>query len=137
MIVKSLKKEREERNKTDYEHLVRYFTKINVFKKHGIDGSDLEKVIQPMTHLYAPKKTVLFRYEEEGDVFFIIISGKIQLWLPNPEIDAVKHEMKDLEREKEHVLSELKEYDGVNLSSSIHNQETVKNLTTLKRRIEQ
>ena len=70
-------------------------------------------------------------------MFFIIISGKIQLWLPNPEIDAVKHERKDLESELEHVNSELKEYDGVNLSSSIHNQETVKNLTNLRRRIEQ
>ena len=70
-------------------------------------------------------------------MFFIIISGKIQLWLPNPEIDAVKHERKDLECELEHVLTELKEYDGVNLSSSIHNQETVRNLTSLKRRIEQ
>ena len=44
-IVKTLKKEREERNKTDIEYLVKYFSKINVFKKHGIDGSDLEKVI--------------------------------------------------------------------------------------------
>ena len=45
MIVKTLKKEREERSKNDVEHLVRYFQKIHVFKKHGIDGSDLEKVI--------------------------------------------------------------------------------------------
>ena len=45
MIVKSLRKEREERTRADIEHLVKYFTKINVFRKHGIDGGDLEKVI--------------------------------------------------------------------------------------------
>ena len=45
MIVKTLKREREERSKNDVEHLVRYFQKIHVFKQHGIDGSDLEKVI--------------------------------------------------------------------------------------------
>lgn len=45
MIVKYLKKEREERSKADYEYLVKYFSKINVFRKHGIDGGDLEKVI--------------------------------------------------------------------------------------------
>ena len=75
-----------------------------------------------MTHMYAPKKTVIFKYQDEGDVFFIIISGKIQLWLPNPEIDAVKHEKKDLEGELEHVNSELKEFDGINMQqTSMHN----------------
>ena len=114
-VVKCLKKERDERTRGDYENMIRYFQKIHVFKKHGIDGGDLEKVIQPMTHMYAPKKTVIFKYQDEGDVFFIIISGKIQLWLPNPEIDAVKHERKDLECELEHVNAELKEFDGINM----------------------
>ena len=68
-----------------------------------------------MQHKYITKKTVLFKYREEGDVFFIIINGKIQLWLPNPEIDAIKHEKKDLEADLEQVIEELKDYDGFNL----------------------
>ena len=61
----------------DIELLVDYFGKIEVFSKHGIEGSDMERVVQRMSHMYAPKKTVIFKYRDEGDVFYIIIKGKI------------------------------------------------------------
>ena len=89
-----------------------------------------------MTYLFSPKKSVLFRYKDEGDVFYVIISGQIQLWLPNPEIEAGKFAKKDLEAELEQVALELKEYDGVNLQASVHNQENVNRLNNQKKRLE-
>ena len=44
-----------------------------MFKKHGIEGGDMERVVQKMSHMYAPKDTVIFKYRDEGDVFYIII----------------------------------------------------------------
>ena len=135
-IVKALKKERDERTYNENEDLQKYFINVNVFKKHGIDGSDLAKVIAPMTYHFAPKKSVLFRYKDEGDVFYVIIHGRIQLWLPNPEIEAGKFAKKDLEAELENLQHDMKEYEGVDLKASVHNQENVTRLTNAKKKVE-
>ena len=74
-----------------------------------------------MTYQFSPKKSVLFRYKDEGDVFYVIISGKIQLWLPNPEIEVSKYAKKDFETELEQIACELTEYEGVDLKASVHN----------------
>ena len=80
-----------------------------------------------MYYLFIPKNTVLFRYKDEGDVFYVIINGKIQLWLPNPEIEAGKYQKKDLEAELDDAHEELREYDGVDVKAQ-HNQDNVNRL---------
>ena len=41
------------------------------------------------------------------------------MWLPNPEIDAIKHEKKVIESELEEIKVEQKEYDGMNMQRAL------------------
>ena len=54
-----------------------------------------------MYYSFIPKKQVLFKYQDEGDVFYVTIAGKVELWLPNSEISAGKYQKKDLENDLE------------------------------------
>ena len=98
-VVKALKRDRDDRGYEANNELVKYFSNVNIFAKNGIDGNDLLKVINSMYYQFFPQKSVIFRYGDEGDVFYIIISGKVQVWLPNPEIEASKYARKDMEVE--------------------------------------
>ena len=89
-VVKSLIKEAVERAKFENDILVDYFIKISVFKHLKISNTDLLKGILMIECLWMPRETVLFNHGDAGINFYIVLSGKCQLFIPNPERSAIQ-----------------------------------------------
>lgn len=46
------------------------------------------------------KDEVLFKFGDDGDYFYIILSGQIDLYLPNPLVKKLNQEINSIERYK-------------------------------------
>jgi signal-transduction protein with cAMP-binding, CBS, and nucleotidyltransferase domain len=85
-VVKSLSKPIVERTPQENREMMPFFLAAACFKSLEIQPSDLYKVVQKMEFKRLDKDEVIFNYGDEGDYFYILIYGKVQLLLPNPEI---------------------------------------------------
>jgi capsule polysaccharide export protein KpsE/RkpR len=88
-IAKILQNSQEARTKADMFSLMEFFMSASCFKELDIKEQDLFKVVQKMEYKKCLAKETIFSIGEEGDNFYILVHGRVQLFLPNPEIQAV------------------------------------------------
>jgi CRP-like cAMP-binding protein len=70
-----------------------FFKSIRAFKDIGINDNDLSKILMQLQVKTFKTNQVIFNYGEEGDFFYIIISGLIDLYLPNPAFKKMAQEI--------------------------------------------
>ena len=58
-------------------------------------------MIAAITFMHVPKQEVLFRCGDRGQNFYVCLSGKCQLYIPNPERSVLKNTIKELEATKD------------------------------------
>ena len=61
---------------------------------------------------YLEKNKVLFDIGERGRTFYIVLSGKCQLYVPNPELLAKRHAVKDLNEKIKQLQKGVQQIDG-------------------------
>lgn len=59
---------------------------------------------QKLEFRHARKGEIIFRQGDVGDYFYILIHGKVQLHLPNVEIDVVKKKIAELQIDLVHSM---------------------------------
>jgi len=60
-----------------------FFKNINTFKQLQISDSDLLKLIQWIGFSYHQKGSTIFEKGEDGDFFYVIVSGEVKLFSQN------------------------------------------------------
>lgn len=70
-----------------------FFMDAQCFKELEIKPTDLYKVIQKMVFKKMDAGETVFKYQDVGDFFYILIYGRVQLYLPNAEISAMQREV--------------------------------------------
>ena len=66
--------------------ILQNFKEISAFKEIGIDDNELTKIIlNAKVKIFIANK-VLFRTGDIGDYFYIVLHGKIDLYIPNPAV---------------------------------------------------
>jgi CRP-like cAMP-binding protein len=88
-VVRALAKVNNERKPDETLMLMEFFTQANCFIELGIQKDDLFKVVQHMEYKRLAANEVIFNIGDVGDYFYILIHGKVQLLLPNPEIQGI------------------------------------------------
>ena len=83
----------------EQKQLLPFFRGISAFKDIGIQDNDLSKIIMQFQIKTFLKDDVLFSYGEEGDYFYIVLSGLVDLYLPNPESKKQLQEVLHSERQ--------------------------------------
>jgi hypothetical protein len=89
-VVLSLAKGVMDRTTADNRLLADFFAEASCFKELDINKNDLYRVVQKMEFKQAVTNEVLFKIGDSGDYFYILIYGKVQLYLPNAEIETTK-----------------------------------------------
>ena len=57
---------------------------IAFFKERKLKPHDIQEVCVGLQYLSKPKNSFVIKYGEEGDMFYIILKGKVSVWLPVP-----------------------------------------------------
>ena len=70
--------------------LMEFFTEASCFKELDIKQNDLYKVVQKMEYKRLEQNKFIFHIGDVGDYFYILIHGKVQLLLPNPQIPQIQ-----------------------------------------------
>ena len=97
-IVKALKKDMSDRSRYENDNLVDYFQHVSCFKSLNFSNSDLLRCVSCMDVVWVPKHEVLIRCGDQGDNFYICLSGRCQLFIENPERKAYKNQIKELDQ---------------------------------------
>ena len=86
MMVQILKKNPEARNERDLNLLVPIVREIEFFKTNGsIETQHMVDVCQELRHEVALPGDFVFYQGEYGDKFYVILKGKVQVLVSNPE----------------------------------------------------
>ena len=94
-VVKVLQKSQEDRSKPETHMLIEFFMQASCFKELDIKESDLHKVVQKMEYKKCKEKETIFEIGDQGDTFYILVHGRVQLFLPNPDIQAVQRQISE------------------------------------------
>ncbi len=75
----------------DIRQLVPLFKNIKLFKDQNIQDSELPEIVQCLTYqTFKPGENV-FEYGNQGDKFYMILSGEVSVLIPNPECRNFAH----------------------------------------------
>ncbi len=55
---------------------------IKFFKERKIKEKEMVDICTGLQYLRKPKGSYVIRYGEEGDNFYIILQGKVSVWIP-------------------------------------------------------
>lgn len=88
-MVKALAKQQGDRSNQETRMLMEFFTEASCFKELDIKQQDLYKVVQKMEYKRMVARQVIFNIGDVGDYFYILIHGRVQLFLPNSNIPGV------------------------------------------------
>lgn len=69
--------------------LMEFFTGASCFKELDLRQQDLYKVVQKMEYKRMEASEEIFKIGDVGDYFYILIHGRVQLFLPNSHISGV------------------------------------------------
>lgn len=108
-VVKALNKKAASRNQSEHDQLFNYFKGVKCFTDLDISKNDLLKLIHCIKLQFVPKHEVLFRIGDQGQTFYVSLSGKCQLFVINPEQKALKFQIRDLQAELEEKQEQLEE----------------------------
>ncbi|NLK62246.1 MAG: mechanosensitive ion channel [Fusobacteria bacterium] len=70
------------------EEKIFYLKSIDLFK--NMEKNVLEKIVNKMNEMFYGKKEILFRQGDEGDSFFLIYKGEVDIFLDNEKIATLK-----------------------------------------------
>ena len=73
---------------------------VKAFHEIGISDSDLQKIIVHFKIENYQKGDRIFKHGDDGDYFYIVMSGQVDLYLPNPDVKKLKLEIQTVERHK-------------------------------------
>ena len=63
--------------------LAEHLKKIPFFQKQNIERKDeLLEIAASLQYQFTPKDKMVFDYHDKGDIFYIIISGKVDIVIP-------------------------------------------------------
>ena len=51
-------------------------------QKLSLRNRDIEQISSGLEYLELPKNATVMRYGEEGDKFYLILKGKVSVWIP-------------------------------------------------------
>ena len=63
---------------------------IGFFKKRKLKAQEMTEVCNGLQYAHHPKNSMVIKYGEEGDMFYIILKGKVSVWTPVP-IEEMRH----------------------------------------------
>ena len=67
------------------------------------------KLINCVKLQFVPKHEILFRIGEFGTTFYVSLTGKAQLFLPNPELRVLKHQKVELQQDLDEKIEQLQD----------------------------
>lgn len=77
-----LSKQAEQRSTFELRNLVPLIADIGYFKQLKLKPYELNEVCSGLEYQAMPKESFVIRYGEEGDMFFIILKGRVSVWVP-------------------------------------------------------
>ena len=90
-----LSKPAEQRSTYELRNLVPLIADIAYFKELKLKPYELNEVCSGLEYQAVQKESFVIRYGEEGDSFYIILKGKVSVWLPM-SIEQMRKPMKRL-----------------------------------------
>jgi len=57
---------------------------IKFFKDLKLKPHEMNEVCAGLKYDYCPKDSFVINYGEQGDMFYIILKGKVSVWVPCP-----------------------------------------------------
>lgn len=108
-IVKALNKAAADRGKDENKQLCAYFADVKCFRDLNCTQTDMLKLINCVTLQFVPKHEILFRIGEFGTTFYVSLTGKAQLFLPNPELRVLKHQKVELQQDLDEKIEQLQD----------------------------
>ena len=103
IVVKGLNREAADRTLDEQEHLREFFWSIKCFDDIEMTHHDMNRIINSMELSFIRSGKALFYIGEDSDSFYIVLHGKVELYLPNPNIDSLKKQKKMIEDELEKI----------------------------------
>eukprot|EP00347_Sterkiella_histriomuscorum_P008621 403344394 len=108
MIISILKKPPEFRNEKDLNNLAPVIKEIQFFKTRNIEGSHLNDICNELRYEYYQPGEFVFRQGDYGDRFYVILRGKVQVLINNPndkkKKKVVKKKMNPVYKHQKKVL---------------------------------
>ena len=95
---------------------------MKCFQDIEMTNNDMVRMLYAIEPKFVAASSILFEIGDRSDCFYIMLSGKCDLYLPNPEIGAMRNKRKSIESE----------IDVVNKNISIIEAERVQNPTFLQ-----
>lgn len=84
MIIGVLKKPPEFRNEKDLTNLAPVIKEIQFFKSRNIEGTHLNDICNELRYEYFYPGEFVFKQGDYGDRFYVILKGKVQVLINNP-----------------------------------------------------
>jgi len=97
--------------------LCKYFQEVKCFKDLDIRKNDMLRIVHSIECIYVPKQEFLFRVGDRGQTFFVCLSGKCQLFIVNPELNALKNQRNAIRASLEDANDELEELKAQKLDT--------------------
>lgn len=106
-VIKALSLDLLDRKPEDTKVLINFFKKVKCFNDLKMSNEDVLKVINQSTVSYVKREKLLFRIGDRGETFFVCLSGKSVLFLPNKQRNVLKNRKRELEEEIEEGKKEV------------------------------